>query len=143
LKESPTGEAPFECNEVQLAVPLEDFLVCNWDWKDLRAALTDDVTPKVLWITEDAFIKVNGNLAHFKPNECVTASFQEISGLEQSLVLVHPDNADDAAISVGVAGLFWRAITTSNCVQLRIDNEARNNEEKRLMLPSAPLLSKF
>jgi hypothetical protein len=143
LRESPPGEAPFECNEVQLAVSVEDFLICNWDWKDLRAVLTDDVTPKVLWITEHAFIKVNGQ-GHFHVtlNECVTASFQEASGLEQSLFLVHPDRTN-ATISLGVAGVFWRAITTSNCVQLRIGNCYSEYEANSLVLPSAPLLSKF
>lgn len=35
-----------ECYEVQLAVSVEDFLVCIWDWKDLRAFLLEVRRPK-------------------------------------------------------------------------------------------------
>jgi hypothetical protein len=141
LEESPLGEDPFECNEVQIAVPVEEFLAYNWDWKDLRAFLTDDVTPKVLWITEHAFIyvKVNGHDFHLDFDAldgCVVAIFQETSGQEQSLVLARFDDPD---IETGEAGVFWRAITTSNIVTLRINNDDENNLE----LPSGPLLSKF
>jgi hypothetical protein len=140
LEESPPGEDPFECNEVQLTVSVEDFLIYNWDWKDLRAFLADGVTPKVIWITEHAFIyvKVNGHDFHLDSDpisDCVVAIFQETSGQEQSLVLARLDDG----ISTGEAGVFWRAITTSNIVTLRIINDA----EKNLELPSCPLLSKF
>jgi hypothetical protein len=33
-------DGPFEYTEVELAVPVEDFLVYRWDWEDLRAFLT-------------------------------------------------------------------------------------------------------
>jgi hypothetical protein len=32
----------FECSEVQLDVPVEDFLVYDWDWKDLQTFLTGE-----------------------------------------------------------------------------------------------------
>jgi hypothetical protein len=59
---------PFEYTEVKLDVPLEDFLVYRWDWKDLQAFLsTGGVTPKKLWITEHAFLAVeeSGDMGRF------------------------------------------------------------------------------
>jgi hypothetical protein len=143
LEEYPHGEAPFECNEIELTVSIENFLVCNWDWTDLQAVLTDGVTPKVLWITENkfVFVKENGNDSHFDLNRFngyVDAIFQETSGQEQTLTLVRLDHDRDIRISNGEDGVFWRAITTSNCVKLMI-----YNNDNRLELPSGPLLSKF
>jgi hypothetical protein len=35
FEESTDRGDPFEYTEVKLAVPVEDFLVYRWDWKDL------------------------------------------------------------------------------------------------------------
>jgi hypothetical protein len=135
------GYGPFEHTEVELAVPVEDFLSYRWDWKDLRAFLTGGDTPKILWITENAFlavVKENGNFFPFdfdKISDYVHAIFQETSGQEQELALVHLDHED---ISTGEASIFWRAITTSNSVKLTI-----GDDEYILGLPSGPLLSQF
>jgi hypothetical protein len=67
----------------------------------------------------------------------MTATIQETSGQEQFLILAHLDHP---GISLGEASVFWRAITTSNCVQLRIRNGVNAN---RVGLPSGPILSKF
>jgi hypothetical protein len=55
---------PHEYTDIQLAVPMEDFLVYRWDWKDLRAFLTGGVTTNIFWITGDAFLVVreSGNV---------------------------------------------------------------------------------
>jgi hypothetical protein len=75
-------EDPSECNEVQLAVSVEDFLAHNWGWKDLRTFLTADVTPKVLWITDNSFLAIKESGPGFdfnfdEFNGYVFASFQE------------------------------------------------------------------
>jgi hypothetical protein len=136
LEESTHGAIP--CTEVQLAVSVEDFLVYIWDWKELRAFLTGGVTPKFLWLTENAFlvVKESGHFFDFdKINDCVDVIFEDASGQEQELVLVHVDHEE---ISTGEAGIFWRAITTSNSVKLTIGNDVN-----LLRLPSGPLLSQF
>jgi hypothetical protein len=40
---------PREYNEVQLAVPLEEFLSYRWDWKDLCAFALCDSVHKTIW----------------------------------------------------------------------------------------------
>jgi hypothetical protein len=90
-EESPDGEAPFECNEIGLTVSVEDFLVCNWDWKDLRAVLTGGVTPMILWISQNKFIyvKESWNDSHYFDFDRLDAIFQETSGQERTLILVY------------------------------------------------------
>jgi hypothetical protein len=99
LEESIHGDDPFECTEVQLAVSVEDFLVYNWDWKELRAFLTGGVTPKFLWITENAFLVVQESWHDFdfdfdKISGYVHAIFHETSGQGQELALVHVHHED-------------------------------------------------
>jgi hypothetical protein len=111
---------PFEYTEIELAVPVEEFLVCNLDWKYLWAFLTGaGVTKKILWITEDVFLVVDDdeNDFHFHddaPGSFLKADFQGTSGQEQTLILACND------FSIGVANVFWRAITTSNSIQVTI-----------------------
>jgi hypothetical protein len=154
FEESTHGDDPLECTEVRLAVGVGDFLVYNWDWKELRAFLTGGVAPNFFWITEFAFlvVKESGHVFDFDDDMLIgraDAIFQEASGQQQKLVLGHllgdhldshlraGDDAD--IISYGVAGIFWRVITTSNIIQLRIDDD----KDTCLSLPSGPLLSKF
>jgi hypothetical protein len=134
----------FEYTEVQLTLPVEDFLVYYcWDWKDLRAFLTGGVTPKILWITEDAFLVVeesgNGFLFHASiGHSCMSAKIQATSGQEQTLILANI--AYPPVFSNRVVDVFWRAIATSNCSQLRICDDTGYY---RFGLPSGPFLSQF
>jgi hypothetical protein len=52
------GDDPFEYAEVQLTVPVEEFLICRWDWEDLYAFVSGDgnVLHKILWITDNTFL---------------------------------------------------------------------------------------
>jgi hypothetical protein len=131
---------PSEYTEVELAVPLEDFLSYPWDWEDLRAFVTGDVGRKIMWISKDALLDIEerGNVSYFdydSLSDRITAKIQTASGQEQELVLIHLDHPE---ISTGEAGVFWRAVATSNSVKVRIDDD-----DNRLGLPSGPLLSQF
>jgi hypothetical protein len=132
---------PHEYTDIQLAVPVEDFLVYRWDWKDLRAFLTGGVTTKMFWITEDAFLVVreSGNVHHYHLHDSIigymSAKIQAKSGEEHALYLAHLHHP---LIPTGEISVFWRAITTSNSMQLSI-----HNDNAEIGLHSGPLLSHF
>jgi hypothetical protein len=135
----PDNAPPQEYNEVELAVPVEEFLSYGWDWKDLCAFGSCDAVSKTIWITKDAFIAIIDLPTNFYLDACsdrMMATIQETSGQEQLLILAHVDHP---GISLEEASVFWRAITTSNCVKLKIGNVCAN----RVGLPSGPLLSQF
>jgi hypothetical protein len=141
---------PFEYTEVKLAVTLEEFQNYHWDCADLLAFLTGGVTPKILWITEDAFLVVEESGSsgfHFeydtlydrihakRLSDRIAAQMQGTSGKERTLSfthLNHPSFTEDV-------GIFWRAISTSNSIQLDIQDYRGGYLE----LPSGPLLSQF
>jgi hypothetical protein len=141
---------PFEFTEVKLTVPVEDFLVYYWDWKDLWAFFTDGgVTLKILWITEFVFLVVQesgrafeeiGSIFEFHndtSSSCITAQIHGTSCREQTLILANITHAGIPAIT-RVVDVFWRAVTTSNCIHLTI-----SNDNDLFGLPSGPLLSQF
>jgi hypothetical protein len=126
----------FEYTEVELAVPVEEFLVHFLDWKGLWAFLTGG--RRILWITKDAFlvVKENGNVFQFHddgPGCFIEANFRGTSGQEQTLILACDDG------SIVEADVFWRVITTSNSIEVTI----QGNDENDLELPSGPILSRF
>ncbi len=89
-------DGPFEYTEVELTVPVEDFLVNRWDWNDLRAFLTGGLTPKILWITEEVFLVVDDddnafNFAHGY-RKSLDAEIQQAGGQKQTLTFasLHP-----------------------------------------------------
>jgi hypothetical protein len=129
-------------DEVQLAVPVEDFLVYRWDWKDLQAFLTDGgVTPKRLWLTENAFLIVeeSGDTYCFYRNDYIAASMVAMDGLGlQVLMLVQLHQSNKSTAELGV---FWCAVMTSNSFQLTIKGDIGATDA--LGLPSGPLLSQF
>jgi hypothetical protein len=133
---------PFEYTEIELAVPVEEFLVCNLDWKYLWHFLTGAGVPqKILWITEDAFLVVESDENYFPfhddaPGRFLGAAFHGTSGQEQLLILACA--CDD--VSIGVADIFWRAITTCNSIQVMLLDY---HEYSLVGLPSGPILSKF
>jgi hypothetical protein len=115
-----TRTSHFECTEVQLDVSVEDFLVYDWDWKDLQAFLsTRGVTPKMLWITEHAFLVVeSGDTRYHKENhDYIAANIQTMNGQEHVLILMQLLGSDTPIPGLNV---FWHAVATSNSVQLTI-----------------------
>jgi hypothetical protein len=132
-------DGPFEYTEVELTIPVEEFLVHFMDWKGLWDFLTGGV-PRILWITQNAFlvVKENGNVFHFHddaPGRFIEANFRGTSGQEQTLILTS-DNR-----SIGEADVFWRAISTSKSIQVKIQDY--QYEYSPVGLPSGPLLSEF
>jgi hypothetical protein len=131
----------FQYTEVELTVPVEDFLIYYWDWKDLRSFLTGGATPKLLWITTNLFLVVSDdeNLFDFDdemPHSCISADFQETSGQYQILNLAQLHHAE---ISTGEVSVFWRAVATSNIVELTL----LRPWDSLIVLPSGPILSKI
>jgi hypothetical protein len=132
--------APFEHDEVELAVPVEEFLIYRWDWEDLSKFAYGDALDKILWITEDMFL-VGGNMFKYIPDDIdfvclLDANFIEIDGVEQRLTLY---NRKDSAVSIGARSVFWRAIETSKSVLLGIDSMMTQGAS----LPSGPILSQL
>jgi hypothetical protein len=135
-------EDPFAYTEVALTVPVEDFLIYYWDWNDLRAFLNGGMTPKLLWITENAFLVVDDEENEFDFEDdipiiqCISAIFHETSGQFHRLTLAQLHHSD---ISTGGVSVFWRTLATSNSVELTIVHHRVNF----VVLPSGPILSKF
>jgi hypothetical protein len=125
--------------EAELAVPLEDFLSHRWDWKDLHALAPSDDLHIFLWITVHAFLALQGianDFAFIGPHICSAAKLQATSGHEHTLMLMQDS---DPAHPNGACNVFWRAITTSDMVQLSI-HDCRFRPGR---LPSGPILSQF
>jgi hypothetical protein len=139
-----TNEPVEYTTEVQLTVPLGDFLFYSWDWEDLRAFLTGGVTSKILWITEYAFLTVeeSGNGFLFDSctfHSCISAKIQAKTGQEHTLTLANISYQPVLSNRV-IVDIFWRAITTSKSAQLRIHDDTSNNS---FVLPAGPLLAQF
>jgi hypothetical protein len=108
--------------EVQLAMPVEDFLAYRWDWVDLEAFLVGGTESIMLWITEHAFLVVEGSWypEKFEDHDYIAADIQPLSMLgdrDRVLTLVRPYQSDKLTAELGV---FWRAVAGSNSVQLKI-----------------------
>jgi hypothetical protein len=132
---------PFEHYEVQLLVPVEEFLIIRWDWEDLCAFANRDVLDKILWIIEDTTFIAVSNLSKNVTDDAafmyvVSANFTVASGQVHTLTLF---NESDSAVSTGACSVFWRAIETSNCVTLCIENMMTEGES----FPSGPILAQF
>jgi hypothetical protein len=151
--------------DVQLSVPVEDFLGYHWDWNDLQAFLTSTggagagagvyaTPPKRLWITEHTFLVVDstgGNMSRFRCETCLAASveqkatgaggvlWQQAQTSRQALTLVQTSPSEKSTAEFGI---FWRALATSNSVQVTIE-EGFCMDDLPLTLPSFHLLSKF
>jgi hypothetical protein len=132
---------PFEYAEVQLAVPLEEFLNHQWDWEDICAFSSGDMIGKILWITDDIFLVVGDTSGFLHGNFLcdfqLHASFMATSGQEQTLTLAAFGD-ETITVSTREVGVFWRAITKNNSARVSIENV---NHSSRL--PSGPLLSQL
>jgi hypothetical protein len=117
-------DGPFEYTELKLIVPLSDFQT-TWNWEDLRALLAGGVMRTIIWITKDVFLVVvldDGDifaLLDHSISELLDAEFEDTSGESQMLTLASIAHAD-IPVSTREVGVFWRAITTSNCVTLNV-----------------------
>jgi hypothetical protein len=144
-------QQPSAYKEVELAVPVEEFLNHRWGWKDLWAFLMSDEMPTIAWITETSFIwvKDNHNCEMLSPLENgLSAKLTATSGAKQTLFLVKlpsPDNS--GTLSAGASSIFWRAVTTSNCVTLMLSGlasfEVCAGPASLSKLCSGPILSHF
>jgi hypothetical protein len=139
-EDNDAAATPWEYNEVELSVPVEEFLGYQWGWKDLCAFITGDVLRKILWITEDAFLTIEESGKAFQfdydsLSDRMAATIQGVtSGKEQILILAHLEHP---VVSTGGVNVFWHAVATSNSMKVTIHNE------NRFRLPSGPVLSQF
>jgi hypothetical protein len=118
---------PLGFAEVQLAVSVEAFLDHSWDWSDLYAFVTGDegAMRKCLWITEGTIIWVEDENNALEFEEMVDysiqrATFMTPSGETHTLFLAK--SMKSASLSAEASGVFWHAVTTSNCVKLRVEH---------------------
>jgi hypothetical protein len=103
------------------------------------------VRQRILWITKDAFLVVegSGNVFQFHddaPGYFIEANFRGSSGQEQTLVLACDDG------SIVEADVFWRAMTASNSIQVKIQNYRDHipvGLPSAVGVPSGPILSQF
>jgi hypothetical protein len=137
-----TSDDPFEHAEVQLAIPVEDFLIYRWDWEDFSAFSYGNnvLMGKIIWITEDMFLLIGDNnqditeYADF--SSLLHARFTGSNGLERTLTL---SKQRDSAISSGACSVFWRAIEASNSVTVCMQSRMPPGES----FPSGPILLQF
>jgi hypothetical protein len=119
---------PLRYTEVQLAVSIETFLNHPWDWSVFHAFATGDGREmwKFLWITEDTLLWVedgnNGvNFVNLMQDYAIQqASFTAPSG--ETHVLFLAMKRGSSSLSAKASSIFWHAMTTSNCVKLRLDH---------------------
>jgi hypothetical protein len=133
----------FTYTEVQLVVPVEEFLNSNWGGEDFFALASGDAMEKILWLTDDTLAAV----VHDAPGDfdgyphydnLLLASSTAASGQVQTLTLTRLQETD-ADVSAGACSVFWRAIETSKSARIEI----RGNGRALVQLPSGPTLSKF
>jgi hypothetical protein len=141
-------DCPFNYTEVALTVPVEEFLVCPWDWEALVAFVyLGDGTNKILWITEQhemcLIMGCLGDLSQFFLDDdsqydgLLMADFTiAVGGPKQILNCLQLLDAD---VSTTACSVFWRAIMTSNCVELWL----QNNHQQLVGLPPGPVLSQL
>jgi hypothetical protein len=115
--------------ERELVVPIQTFLDHQWDWSDFRAFAATGEIWKILWIAEDTFISVEGPNAGGEFNQWLgessiqRAMFTVPCGETHTVVLAHLSY--NASLEAGAFSILWRVVTTSNCVQLKLENTRR------------------
>jgi hypothetical protein len=139
--ENDIADGRLEYAEVQLrsTITVVDFLVYRWDWEDLCAFVGDgdESLPKIIWITENAYLELGDVCGYHVDDDYASrlhARFTATSGREQQLTLFL--KCGEAPVSSEECSVFWRAITTSNCVKLNLQSDEDH-------LPSGPVLSQF
>jgi hypothetical protein len=143
------GDDPFDYAEVQLTIPVEDFLFYRWDWEDLCefASGAGSVLRKIIWI-EDNTCFAFGDLDDLPESfhnytRCpLFARTMATSCCYWEPMLTIFQN-DDSALSTGACSVFWRALRTSNKVKLCIENNEGHLSRGPGNLSSGPDLSQF
>jgi hypothetical protein len=113
---------PLDCTDVQLAVSIETFLNHRWDWSAFYAFATDDEGEiwKLLWITENTFICVEDVYTE-EHSAILRATFTATNGETHELVVLAIET-ESTSLAAEVSSVFWHAVTTSNCVKLRLEH---------------------
>jgi hypothetical protein len=126
--ENDIADGRLEYAEVQLrsTITVVDFLVYRWDWEDLCAFVGDgdESLPKIIWITENAYLELGDVCGYHVDDDYASrlhARFTATSGREQQLTLFL--KCGEAPVSSEECSVFWRAITTSNCVKLNLQSD--------------------
>jgi hypothetical protein len=112
--------------EVQLAVSIEAFMNHPWDWSAFLAFVTGDEGEmwKALWITDNTFIWVEDEYTEMDFDQLeysaiLRASFTTTCGERYDLVLAM-GYTETASLSAEAYSVFWHAVTTTNCVKLKL-----------------------
>jgi hypothetical protein len=115
--------------EVQLDVSIEAFMNHSWDWSDLYAFTAGDEGEmwKCLWITEDTLMwfEDDNNYVDFdrlKDYAFLRASLAAKSGEVYNLILAKKNMDSPSSLPGGAFNIFWHAVTTSNCVELLLED---------------------
>jgi hypothetical protein len=132
--------------EVELAVSIEAFMNHPWGWSAFYAFATDDEGGrwKALWITDNTFIcaeydnvLVEDQGGQQEYYQIQHATFTTTCGERYDLVLAM-GYTETASLSAEAYSVFWHAVTTSNCVKLKLHHwDAANG------LCSGPALSQL
>jgi hypothetical protein len=119
---------PLGYTEVRLADSIEAFMNHPWDWSAFYAFATDEGEMwKIIWITEDTCIWVEGEnnvldfLIEMDAFASQRATITAPSGETHQLVVLAMDT-ESLSLSAGASSVFWHAVTTSNCVKLRLQH---------------------
>jgi hypothetical protein len=118
--------APFEYAEVKLSVPVETFLNYSWDFADLCAFASSETKPIIMWIGDGVVLTVDADfyLIELIYSNRGCRSRRVLADLtlknDQKHTLALFDLGCDPSLSTEEHAVFWRAITTSNCVKLRM-----------------------
>jgi hypothetical protein len=136
------SDDPFEYAEVQLAAPVDEFLICRWDWADFRLFVMGGAKRKIMWLTAVIFLTVDDDLdledVDIGYDAQVTVYFTATSGEKQKLHLWAPTNSEcDEYLPCAVCSVLWRAMMTSNSVKLTLQSFSVHG------LSSGPVLSQF
>jgi hypothetical protein len=119
------SDEPLGYTEVQLAVSIDAFLNHRWDFRTFFTGGEGELW-KVLWITQDACIWVEDQNNKLEPQLLENhvkqqASLTALSGETHVLFLASDFMNMSASVPTGASSIFWRAVTTSNCVKLKLD----------------------
>jgi hypothetical protein len=105
---------PFEFTEEQRAVPVEAFLNQSWGRPDFLAFMTASVLPKIVWISENAFLSITNVspvLQCDQWEECpgsLNAELTTTNGKTECRDL--SPCADSSTLSDGQSRIFWHMV---------------------------------
>jgi hypothetical protein len=116
---------PFQYTEVELSVPVETFLNYSWDFADLCAFASSEAKPILIWIGDDVVLTVDADSDMLAVINSGTHSLPVLADLtsknDQKHTLTLFGIGCDPSFSTEQCTVLWRAIRTSNCVKLRME----------------------